>query len=153
MPGRICTGVAPTIFGGAQHAVARLGPARRGDASGTEQKLVATVLLVDDEDALRNVLKRALLRAGFEVHEARDGLIALALAAEIVPDIVVTDLTMPQMNGAALARALAADPALAHIPVLLMTSHAGSTIPMDYPILEKPFPLQLLIDTVQQLLA
>src|SRR5688500_18524571 len=101
IPARIVSGLGAPVYGGAQYAGFRFGPTGRGDASGTEHKRVATVLLVDDEAALRHVLKRALLRAGFDVLEANNGRAALALAAETLPDIVVTDLTMPHMNGGA----------------------------------------------------
>ncbi len=70
-----------------------------------------------------------------------------------VAAFTVTDLSMPRLNGLALARHIVQTPALAHIPVLVMASHAGAALPRGYHILDKPFPLQLLVDTVHDLLA
>ncbi len=114
--------------------------------------LVATVLLVEDEAALRHLLKRALLLFGFDVCEAAGGHEALALMEQVAPDVVVTDLVMPGMSGIALARAMAALSSLADVPVIIMSGTPNATIPIDYHVLEKPFPLRLLVDTVQDLL-
>jgi DNA-binding NtrC family response regulator len=77
------------------------------------------VLLVDDELALRRVLRRALERAGFDVVEAPNGMVASELAGQSAFDLVVTDVHMPVMDGLELLRWLAAkQPA---VPVVLMS--------------------------------
>ncbi len=68
------------------------------------------------------------------------------------PDVVVSDLMMPGMTGIALARAMAAFSALADVPVIIMSGTPNATIPIRYPVLEKPFPLRLLVDTVHEVL-
>jgi len=81
------------------------------------------VLVVDDSDITRTLLARSLARAGFEVISARDGLEGAELALRARPDAVVTDLEMPAMDGYQLVRLLKSDPASAHIPIVVVTSH------------------------------
>lgn len=138
---------------GAKPAWERVWPDMSRDVVPEEYVSVRVVLLVDDEDALRSIFKRALQHAGFEVEEAADGQAALAAMERRVPDILITDLAMPRLSGLGLARAMEQDPALAHVPVLFISGHPGSTIPLNYPMLEKPFPLEMLVATVRRQLA
>ena len=82
---------------------------------------MARILVVDDEPDERFLLRRLFERAGHEVTEAADGAAALAIARELLPDLVVTDMRMPVMDGAELIRRLRADPATAGIPILAST--------------------------------
>jgi two-component system cell cycle response regulator len=81
------------------------------------------VLVVDDSEVTRAILARTLRGAGFEVLEARDGAEGAMAALRERPSVVVTDLEMPTLDGFPLLRLLKADPASAHIPVLILTSH------------------------------
>jgi two-component system cell cycle response regulator len=81
------------------------------------------VLVVDDSEVTRAILSRTLRGAGFEVLEARDGAEGAMAALREQPDVVVTDLEMPTMDGFPLLRLLKADPVSHHIPVLILTSH------------------------------
>ncbi|HEX9942611.1 MAG TPA: diguanylate cyclase [Thermoanaerobaculia bacterium] len=81
------------------------------------------VLVVDDSEVTRAILARSLRSAGFQVLEARDGAEGAMAALREQPAVVVTDLEMPTMDGFPLLRLLKADPASAHIPVLILTSH------------------------------
>ncbi len=83
----------------------------------------ARVLVVDDSNLTRAVLTRTLQRAGFEVLEACDGIEGAVVAIRERPTVVVTDLEMPIMDGYQLLRLLKSDPATAHAPVLIVTSH------------------------------
>ena len=74
--------------------------------------------MVDDEPDQRFLLRRILERAGHEVSEANDGAAALRAVQESAPDLVVTDVMMPVMDGVELIRCLRDDPATAHIPIL-----------------------------------
>jgi two-component system, cell cycle response regulator len=85
---------------------------------------VSRVLVVDDSEVTRAILARTLRGAGFEVLEARDGAEGAMTALRERPSVVVTDLEMPTMDGFPLLRLLKADPLCAHIPVLILTSHA-----------------------------
>ena len=81
------------------------------------------VLVVDDSAITRALLIRTLERAGFTVIEAQDGIEGAVVALRERPDVVVTDLEMPTMDGTQLLRLLKSDPATAHAPVLIVTSH------------------------------
>ena len=81
------------------------------------------VLVVDDSELARAVLARSLRGAGFTVLEASDGAEAAIIALREAPDIVVTDLEMPVMDGYQLLHVLKSEPGAASIPVLILTSH------------------------------
>lgn len=80
------------------------------------------ILVVDDAEMFRELGALFLGRSG-EVVTAEDGVEALALASEIRPDVIVTDISMPRMTGDELCAALKADPDLANIPVIAVTAH------------------------------
>jgi len=82
----------------------------------------ARILVVDDEAHIVQVVALKFRNAGLEVETAGDGDEALALVRRTPFDLVVTDLQMPTMSGIELARAMAADPTLARIPVLMLTA-------------------------------
>lgn len=78
-----------------------------------------SVLLVDDDPHIREVLAFAFDKAGFAVHAAADGEAALAEVARVVPDLVVLDINMPRMDGLEVCRRLRAQ---GEIPVLFLSS-------------------------------
>ncbi|WP_435418516.1 response regulator transcription factor [Parerythrobacter aurantius] len=78
-----------------------------------------TVLLVDDDPHIRQVLAFAFAKAGMQVVEAADGVEALARAAESGPDLVVLDINMPSMDGLEVCRRLRAD---SDVPILFLSS-------------------------------
>jgi type II secretory ATPase GspE/PulE/Tfp pilus assembly ATPase PilB-like protein len=80
------------------------------------------VLLVDDEDSLRKVLRDLLERDGFEVAEARDGVQALDQVDRVGPDIIVLDLNLPALDGYGVLAQLRSRPATASIPVIVLTA-------------------------------
>ncbi|GIW05035.1 MAG: hypothetical protein KatS3mg059_1655 [Thermomicrobiales bacterium] len=81
-----------------------------------------SVLVVDDEEQIRRLVSIALRRAGYDVTVAADGDEALARIAEATPDLVVSDVMMPGLDGFALLAKLRADPATRAIPVILLTA-------------------------------
>jgi two-component system response regulator HydG len=81
----------------------------------------ARILVVDDDPSAVSALKQLLGGAGYIVHAAEDGLAAFAIAEEHPPDVVVTDLDMPRMNGMELLSKLRAQDA--DLPVIVVTSH------------------------------
>jgi PAS domain S-box-containing protein len=83
--------------------------------------LAGTVLVVDDDPASRGLLTRYLVKEGFRVVEAADGAAALRRAAESRPHVITLDVLMPGMDGWAVLTALKADPALADIPVVMLS--------------------------------
>jgi|GEM_PF-1993485 len=92
------------------------------DAKEGEHKPI--VLLVDDSGVQRLRLKGILQQGGdVGVIEAEDGFDALRQAKMLRPDLVITDLEMPKLNGLALTKALRTDASFAHMPIVMMTSH------------------------------
>ena len=84
--------------------------------------LAPLVLVVDDSLTVRRVTQRLLLREGYRVVLAKDGLDALERLAEAVPDIVLSDIEMPRMDGFDLVRNIRADARLRDLPVIMITS-------------------------------
>jgi DNA-binding response OmpR family regulator len=82
----------------------------------------AKVLLVDDEDQLRRVMKDLLERDGYEVTEAADGVEALDQVDRHAPDIVVLDLNLPGLDGYGVLSHLRSRPATQDIPVVVLTA-------------------------------
>jgi GAF domain-containing protein/CheY-like chemotaxis protein len=82
---------------------------------------IGTVLVIDDELAVRDLMQRFLAREGFRVVTAPGGEDGLRRARELRPDAITLDVMMPGMDGWAVLSALKADPALADIPVVMLT--------------------------------
>ncbi len=88
-----------------------------------ERKAAAKrVLLVEDEDALRRVMKDLLEREGFVVFEAADGVVALDEVDRLAPDLVVLDLNLPRLDGYGVLSHLRARPATQKLPVIVLTA-------------------------------
>ncbi|GGR42606.1 histidine kinase [Streptomyces cinereoruber] len=85
----------------------------------------ARVLIADDNADMREYLTRLLRGAGHSVHAVEDGRQALDAVRAEAPDVVVSDVMMPRLNGLDLVRALRADPRTASVPVLLLSARAG----------------------------
>lgn len=82
------------------------------------------ILVVDDEEDVRNYLKTALEDAGFTVETAADGLQALEAVKKCPPDLISLDLVMPKHSGTKFYRMLQKEKGLSKIPVLIVTGHA-----------------------------
>ncbi len=83
---------------------------------------VATVLVVDDSLTVRKITGRLLEREGYRVVTAKDGVDALERLAELVPDVILSDIEMPRMDGFDLLRNIRADERLREVPVVMITS-------------------------------
>jgi len=90
----------------------------------------ATVLIVDDHAGTRGYLAYAL-KKHHNVVEAANGAEALAVIKEIDPDLVISDIMMPVMDGNELCRAIKTDASLSHIPIFLVTANAVPTLKME----------------------
>ncbi len=86
------------------------------------QAPAGTVLVVDDDPDIRDLVALRLRLDGYAVHVAGDGDAGLRAARVLLPALVVADWMMPRLTGPELCRALRAEPATAGIPVLLLTS-------------------------------
>jgi len=90
-------------------------------AAGEGDGRSGTVLVIDDDPAVRTLMGRFLGRGGFRVVEAADGETGLRLAREVRPDVITLDVIMPGMDGWSVLAALKADPEVGDIPVLMVT--------------------------------
>ena len=84
------------------------------------------ILVVEDQEDNRQILRDLLGSAGFEVLEAEDGEAAVAAAAAHRPDLILMDIQLPILDGYEATRRIKADPALKHIPIIVVTSYALS---------------------------
>ncbi len=89
-----------------------------------EAKVKGTILIVDDDLAARETLKELLACEDYDIVSAANGIEALAMAGELHPDIILSDVMMPEMNGFEVCRRLRADPVLAEVPIILITGLA-----------------------------
>jgi diguanylate cyclase (GGDEF)-like protein len=85
----------------------------------------ATILVVDDSTAIRRIIGRTLVHAGYRVIEAADGQAGLDAIRAEHPDLVLLDVDMPVMDGPAALRVMRADPEMASLPVLFLTARTG----------------------------
>jgi two-component system, OmpR family, response regulator MtrA len=85
---------------------------------------VSHVLVADDDEDIRRLVVMKLRSAGHEVTHVGDGDAALAALTADPPDLAVLDLMMPGLTGVQVCEAIRADPALAHVPVVLLTARA-----------------------------
>lgn len=114
------------------------------------------ILIVDDETAIVRLLQELLAEEGYETLTASDGREALQQVQEARPDVVLSDVMMPFVNGLELARAIAENPAYRTIPVVLMTAGGRAVVAEGTPhaaVVAKPFELEQLLGTLQHLLA
>lgn len=114
---------------------------------------MAKILVVDDEPDLRFLLRRLFEGNGHQVAEAGNGHEALEAVRESPPDVVVTDLMMPVMDGTELIRRLRADPATSEIPIAVVTGHSMREPVADVVVILKPYELAPLKTAVLDLLA
>jgi CheY-like chemotaxis protein/class 3 adenylate cyclase len=80
------------------------------------------IVAIDDDETIRTLIAAALRAEGYEVLEADNGASGLALVREKAPDLVISDVNMPVMDGFAMVQALRADPAFQATPIILLTS-------------------------------
>lgn len=119
-------GASPTFHEDVSEPLAA--PAGHGDAAAgiaAADAASARVLVVDDNADLRDYMRRLLTGAGYAVESAGDGNEALALVRRAAPELIVSDVMMPGLDGVGLVRALREDEALRDIPVLLLSARAG----------------------------
>ena len=126
----------------------------------TEQALadeLSTVLIVDDNADIRAYL-RTILQDKYQVNEAADGQQGLAIANEIVPDLIVSDVMMPVMNGLEFCQRVKSGTATSHIPVILLTARALSHHQVEGyesgadAYITKPFSADVLLARIDNLL-
>jgi two-component system chemotaxis response regulator CheY len=116
------------------------------------------VLTVEDSQSMRDLVKRTLVDAGFDVAQANDGVEALAMAQANDYDIVLADVNMPNMNGIELIRALRADNRYRLTPILMLTTESSQERRREGKAagatgwIVKPFIPKSLVDSLQRAL-
>ena len=116
-----------------------------------------TLLVVEDNDELRRFI-RQIFASKYQVYEAADGIEGLQKATQLMPDIVISDVMMPGLDGFGLAQRMRQDPELCHIPLILLTALADTDNKLeglrsgidDY--ITKPFSASYLIARVENIL-
>ncbi len=84
--------------------------------------MAATILVIDDDESIRDLLRMHLSAAGYEVNVAEDAITAGYLVLRSPPDLIISDINMPHMDGFEFVAALNADTSLPRIPVIFLTS-------------------------------
>jgi DNA-binding response OmpR family regulator len=123
-----------------------------------EKERTATLLIVEDSRTQLLILKNLLEKNGFTIERAKDGEAALSCARTTHPDLIISDIFMPKMNGYELCQALKEDPDLRSIPVILLTTMSASESIVqalnsgaDY-FVPKPYDENYLISKIRSIL-
>ena len=120
--------------------------------------MICSILAVDDSLTMRKMVSDTLVEAGFEVEVAEDGLAALELARARRFALVITDITMPRMDGITLVRELRALPEWKFTPILMLTTETAPELKQQSKEagatgwLNKPFDPARLIATIKRVL-
>jgi DNA-binding response OmpR family regulator len=137
----------------------RIRATEAADAIGSgEGKLI---LVVDDEDEIRKLLKRLLTQKGHRVLEADRGLLALRLVKEHVPDLIILDAMLPELHGFDIARRIKGSAKYGHIPIIMVSAvyrgwRIAEDLKQNYGVeqyIEKPFRIAEVVEAVQRLLS
>lgn len=112
---------------------------------------MTTVLVVDDEPSILDIVSMFLEAEGYQVVQARNGREGLDRARAERPDVVISDVMMPLLDGRELCNTIHGDPDLSTIPVIMMSAAGESAIRDScHPdaFITKPFDLEVLLDTI-----
>jgi CheY-like chemotaxis protein len=117
-----------------------------------------TILIAEDYDDNRELLRLLLAGANYDVREARNGQECLDLACENPPDLIMVDLSMPGLDGWEVFKALKASPLTSHIPCVAVTAHTDSdrarALQSGFSaFVGKPFKTEELLMTVRRLVS
>ena len=116
------------------------------------------ILVVEDDDVARELVRRTLVRRGYDVTTAADGIEAYDLALKLAPDLIITDIHMPAADGAHLVRRVRDTPELLATPILVTTGYgtgsATLTLAQGADAFEpKPVDPDSLLRSVERLLS
>ena len=119
--------------------------------SDNEQK---TILVVDDEPGIRNLLRQEISELGYKIREAENGKVAIEIIRKNQPDLVILDVIMPVMNGFDVAAILKNDPKTQNIPIIVLSivedKQRVAQLGVDR-YMAKPIDIKLLIENIRQL--
>jgi CheY-like chemotaxis protein len=135
---------------------------RRGETSAEPGGCVGRILVCDDTEQIRRLIRVNLELEGYEVVEAEDGPAALAILQDVsrpLPDVITLEVIMPRRDGWWMVSTIRADPRLAHIPIVIVTAsaqesdraHAERAAVDDF--VAKPFDPEELLTKIEALAA
>ena len=118
------------------------------------------IVVIDDESHIRQIITRKLQRAGYEVHMANDGTEGLQLVKEVRPNLLITDLQMPNMDGFELCATCRKDPQMRALPIILVTGSVITTTEIESKTdvlgnifcISKPFSPRKLLQKVKDIM-
>lgn len=114
------------------------------------------ILVVDDEKSITTLLSTLLTAHGYSVMVAHDGLDGMVQVRKIIPDLILLDIMMPEINGYDVCRDLKFDERFKHIPIIVLTSREqeldpriGQLMGIDY--MHKPIDTKVLLEKIQKI--
>ncbi len=139
-------------------AAVRVGVEVLNTGESVNPSAVSTVMVVDDSVTVRKVTTRFLEREGFKVITARDGIEAMKLLQDHLPDVMLLDIEMPRMDGFEVARRVKGNEELKNIPIIMITSRTGEkhrdrafALGVEQ-YLGKPYQEETLLETISELI-
>ena len=127
-------------------------------SSTSPQETTATILVIEDYSDTRELLTALLQRRGYNVIEAEDGVEGLLKAGWMYPDLIIMDLSLPEMDGVEAARRIHAQTKLSRIPIFVVSAYLTEAVKADVraagcvEIFSKPFDSELLLDKISTVL-
>ncbi len=128
------------------------------DKNDLEPKDAIEILVVEDNDEMREFIKGILVKNRYKVYEASNGEIGIQLAKQYIPDLIISDVMMPKIDGLELLSVVKKDPLTSHIPIVLLTAKVRLKSKIEGydrgadAYLEKPFNTEELLARLKQLL-
>jgi adenylate cyclase len=115
------------------------------------------LLVIEDLPEIQKLLSARLKASGYDVITAKDGIEGMGKAEHDNPDLIITDLALPQMTGNVLVRVLKSSEKFKHIPIIMLSAfvHEKMGLGVEFPAdayIAKPFQAEVLIDKVRELL-
>jgi two-component system chemotaxis response regulator CheY len=121
--------------------------------------MTQTILTVDDSRTMRDMLRVTLEESGYRVLQAADGLLGLEVLQDAMPDVIVTDINMPNLDGFGFIEAVRQDRRFAGVPILVLTTESGQALKDRARKagatgwITKPFEQSRLVDIVRRVAA
>jgi CheY-like chemotaxis protein len=121
-------------------------------------KAVSTILLIEDYSDTRELLSVLLRRRGYHVIEAEDGIEGLLKAGWVYPDLILLDLSLPEMDGVEVARRIHAQAKLSRIPIFVVSAYLTDAVKADVhaagcvATFAKPFDADVLLERITETL-
>jgi two-component system cell cycle response regulator DivK len=117
-------------------------------------KIVSTILVIEDYSDTRELLSALLRRRGYNVIEAEDGVEGLLKAGWVYPDLILMDLSLPEMDGVEVARRIHAQAKLSRIPIFVVSAYLTEAVKADVhavgcvEVFAKPFDPKVLAERI-----